>query len=395
MIKHDLRENGFSVEERTMKKLIAALLWAALTVLIIAGTFVMIMAIVGWIAPSADKNSAAIRSPIDYDLNAGSISLSIVEFLFFLALYFGLKFVLTLIFCHDRYNSINLKVLESKGMPVCYCREALKVWQTVIIYTVPFVIVYIAMFLLAAPPPRFESIDFMLLLMLFLMSFFMAFDLTLVLYVLFIKAKDKIDYIAIDNHLYRMTLYKETYVRAGGKKSKRQLKTSPVIKPKKRMFKTLTTCLNPECENYSAELDKTLKSCPLCEARIYKADILQNVVTCINADCANYGQELKEELESCTICGGKTGRLSFKFVPHLAWPSVAVSILSSALFVFIFWLLDYEGMDGGIFVMLAGYSWFGCFVASVVMGFLSKKKRTIVIAILCFYLAAIILQIII
>ena len=400
MIKNDLREQGFSVEERTAKNFIPALLWAIFTLLLIGGTIIMIMAVVGWITPYVDKDSTTSRSPIDYDLNAGSVFIGLAAFVIFLLFYLGIRFVLTLLFCHDRYNSVKLKILESKAMPVCHCREALKVWQTVVIYTVPVVIVYVLMLRMSGfwfPMENIEYINFGFLLMLFFMSFFMAFDLALVAYVVFIKVKYRVDYISVDSHMYRITLYKETYVRAGGKKVKRQLKTSPVNKPerRKRMFVTMTTCLNPECENYSVELDKSIKICPLCEGRIYKAEVLQNVVTCLNKDCANYGQELKEELESCTICGGKTGRLSFKFVPHLAWPSVAVSLLSAAVFTYIFWLLDEKGIDGGPLYMLPGLLWFGCWVASVVMGFLSKNKWTLVIAVLSYYLAQIILEIII
>ena len=159
------------------------------------------------------------------------------------------------------------------------------------------------------------------------------------------------------------------------------------------MFVTMTTCMNPECNNYSIELDKSIKNCPLCGGRVYKADILQNVVTCLNEDCENYGQELKEEITECASCGGKTGRLSFKFTPHLALPSVALSVLSAALFTYIFWFFDEKGIQG-IFIDIAGYIWFGCWVASVIMGFLSKKKWTLIVAVLSYYASYIILQVI-
>ena len=393
MIKHDLRANGFSVEERETKKFISTMLWVAIAVLIIAGTFGMIMAVVGWIAPESG-------SPIDYYFDAGSIPLGLLAFVLCLLGYFGIRFVLTLLFCHDRYNSVRLTILDDNHLPICQCREALKVWQTVVIYIVPVVVVYVLMLRMTGfwfPLEKIEYINFGFLTMLFFMTFFLAFDLTLVIYVLFIKIKDKVDYIAIDHHVYKMTLYKETYVRRGGKKVKRQLTTTPVDKPqkRKRMFINMTTCLNPECKNYSTKLDKSIKICPSCGAKIYKAEILQNVVTCLNENCENYGQELKEEITECTSCGGKTGRLSFKFVPHLALPSVVLAVLSSAIYIFTMRLFDEKGIDGGLLVDIAGYLWFGCWLTSVVMGFLSKKKWTLVIAVLSLFTTVVILQIVI
>ena len=396
MVKHDLRENGFSAEERITKKFISTLLWVAIAVLIIAGTFVMVMTVVGWITPY--EGAGEVRNPIDFDLAPGSIPLGLLAFVLMLLFYFGIRFVLTFLFCHDRYNSIRLTILDDNHLPVCQCREALKVWQTVLIYLVPVVVVYVLMLRMTGfwfPLENIEYINFGFLTMLFFMTFFLAFDLTLVVYVLFIKIKDKADYIAIDHHVYKMTVYKETYVRRSGKKVKKQLKTSEVIKPesRKKMFVTMTTCLNPECENYAIELDKSVKTCPLCEAKIYKAEILQNVVTCLNEDCENYGQELKEEITECELCYGKTGRLSFKFVPHLALPSFAVSVLSAVLFTWIFWLFDEKGIQG-LWVDIAGGLWFVCWLTSVIMGFLSKKKLTIAVAVLSYYASYIVLQII-
>ena len=50
------------------------------------------------------------------------------------------------------------------------------------------------------------------------MWFFMAFDLTAVLYVLYFKFKEKIDYIAIDHHIFDVTLFRGSYVKFSDKK---------------------------------------------------------------------------------------------------------------------------------------------------------------------------------
>ena len=52
----------------------------------------------------------------------------------------------------------------------------------------------------------------------FFMLFFMVFDLTLVIYILIVKIKDKPDYIAIDHHVYGYTVFKKTYVRFSRRK---------------------------------------------------------------------------------------------------------------------------------------------------------------------------------
>ena len=52
------------------------------------------------------------------------------------------------------------------------------------------------------------------IIMLFFMGFFMAYDATLVLYVLFYKIKDRMDYVSVDHHVYYLTLYKKPRVKA-------------------------------------------------------------------------------------------------------------------------------------------------------------------------------------
>ena len=400
MIKNDLRVNGFSVEERIPKKSISTLIWVTLTLLLVTGTIMLVVTVVGWIAPAEGSEA---RSPIDYDLDPNSVPLGMIAFVLFMLAYYGIRFALTFLFCHDRYKSIRLKTLEDNHLPVCHCREALKVWQTVVIYIIPIVIVYVSLLRITGfwfPLDNITSINFGFLTILIFMSFFLAFDLTLVIYVLFIKVKDKIDYIAVDYHIYRMTLYRDTYVRTGKKGAKRKLRTSVVdrIKSQKRMFVTMTTCLNLECDNYSAELDRSVKICPLCGEKIYKAEILQYVVTCINENCENYGQELKTEIEKCTLCGRKTGKLSFKFTPHLTLPSIAASLISSFVYIVFFDIFDklstISSPNGIVlyFAYAVNYLWYGCIAAGIVMGFLSKKAFPVLIAVFAFFAVPVILE---
>jgi len=103
-------------------------------------------------------------------------------------------------------------------MPVCLCREALKVWQTILIYTAPFVLIYsLYIFIII----RYNNNLFFLLMLLFFI-FYMAFDLTLVLYVLHFRIRDKIDYISVELHAYMITLFSKTYIRANKRKKKKR-----------------------------------------------------------------------------------------------------------------------------------------------------------------------------
>ena len=138
-----------------------------------------------------------------------------------LLVYLGLKLILTITVCRDKNHSIKLKMLVDKVMPVCHCREALKVWQTVLIYVVPFVLAYSLMWALCIWTYGDPSI----VLLFFFLSFFFAFDLTAVVYVLAIKIIYKIDYISIDHHIYEITMYKQTYVKAKRKPSNKYLVT--------------------------------------------------------------------------------------------------------------------------------------------------------------------------
>jgi len=187
--------------------------WVFLTVCIIAGTFTAVLATVGKIpGDSVD--------PLEkFYENAGAFAYITVMVLP-LILYMEFKFIMTLLCCHaSAKSSIHLKLLEGTAMPVCFCREAFRVWQTVLIYCVPIALMYLPIFYLCLT----SGAGPIYIIILFFMGFFMAYDLTLVLYVLFYKIKDKMDYISIDHHVYYLTLYKKPYANTSKKAAKENI----------------------------------------------------------------------------------------------------------------------------------------------------------------------------
>jgi len=147
-------------------------------------------------------------------------SFSAIGYLIFLVLsvllYLILKFIITTLFCYGK-NNVKLKILEKKGIPICSCKEALKVWQTILVYCIPSVLIYILILLLCFVDSDY-FVGFTMLLLFF--AFYTSFDLTLVAYMLYIKFKEGIDYISIDYHIYEYTLFRKSYVRANKKAKK-------------------------------------------------------------------------------------------------------------------------------------------------------------------------------
>ena len=386
MVKFDLRQQGFSMEERLTKKSIVNILWVVTALVMIFGTFTAIILNVGFVYYG--------NGPVNLEPTSdpGQIPIHFLMALGLLILYFALKLLMTIIFCYDKRNSIQLKVLE-KGMPVCFCREALKTWQTVLIYLVPFIIIYGAMAGVCTYQVLLEM-EYGFFVMFFIISFFLAFDFALVIYVLGMRFKEKFDYVSIDYHIYEVTLYKNTYVGRGGITAKSHVK-SIEEKSKKRMFAVITTCLNPKCDDYANEVDERVKVCPLCGCQIYKAEVLTDVVSCLNPTCGNYGHELKKDIEICSLCGGKTGKLSFKFKPSLKMPAIVTSVTIAGVFVLIRWIMFVFGMDNASdytvvpnsvlpMVNILGYC---SLPIGIIIAILSKSKLAVFIAVLSVLLA--------
>jgi len=232
MKKYELREQGFSAEERTQKKRMVNILWLVFTILIIAGTYIALTAPIGYTPPEF----AGYGSPIAVEVNSFKIPVYFTALIVSVFSYYGLKLVMTLIFCRDKKNSAKLKTLHDKSLPVfpvCFCREAFKVWQIAVMYLIPVIAVYACMFLLCVFPPidvlfngvkPFNAVDGGYMTILFFLSFFLSFDLTFITYALFFKIKDKINYIAADQHIYVVTLFRQTFVRTKRKQSNRYLR---------------------------------------------------------------------------------------------------------------------------------------------------------------------------
>ena len=223
--KYELREQGFMVEERSPNKRTINILWLVFTVVMIAGTYVALLAAIEY------SPAKAVNSPIDVGVDFGKIPVYVITLIVAVLFYFALKLVFTLIFCRDKNNSTRLKMIEDKNLPifpVCFCREAFTAGQTVLMYVIPVIITYALMFLLCVFPPidvffknalPFEEVDAGYMTILFFTTFFMAFDLTLISHVLYYKIKDKTDYVSVEYHVYGMTLFRKTFVRLSRKRA--------------------------------------------------------------------------------------------------------------------------------------------------------------------------------
>jgi len=214
MVKSDLRENGFFETSKYPKKLGVNVTWIITTAFLIIGSFSGITFVLEFLFGGADGEppddilmfilESFGRVPFFGPFFA--LMGYVIFFILLLFAYLFLKLFMTILFSHQSGN-IKLKLLEYKGIPICSCREAFKVWQTVLIYLAPIILMYSLYIFLCL---RYQAI---FILMLFFMLFFMSFDLTLVFYVIGFKIKHKIDYISIDYHIYDVTLYKQTYIK--------------------------------------------------------------------------------------------------------------------------------------------------------------------------------------
>ncbi|MCL2813507.1 MAG: hypothetical protein FWD23_02785 [Oscillospiraceae bacterium] len=134
------------------------------------------------------------------------IYLILLEFM-----YLAVKLAVTRFVCHDKESGIQLKVPQGTAIPTCACGEALSLRHILTAYLVPFVFIYS---LLIASCAGTDSINKLVCytVMAVFMSFFLAYDLTLVLYSVYLKLRYKPDYISINHHIYDVTLYKKSYV---------------------------------------------------------------------------------------------------------------------------------------------------------------------------------------
>jgi len=401
MVKHDLREQGFSVVEKTNKKSVITLFWVGFTFLMVVGAIFLIISVVGYSSEGSAKSDTSPTASGGWDLDSTEQGFAFLLFYFAelfgsLAIYFTVKFLVTFLVCTDRYNSIKFKLLENNSLPVCHCKEALTVWQTMLIYLFPAVIGYGYMVGWCAYQVYVSSMRATFMLTFMFISFFMAFDLTLAVHVLYMKIKEKVNYISIDRHVFVMTLFKGTYVKFNNKAIRRKYKEiyddekseAKQSKPEKgelaKIFTKMTTCGNPQCENYGMELMELGEGdglCPICGAKAGQfAYVFTKMKACITPHCENYGQELDANKEVCPACGEQTGRFAFKIKKHLAAPAIIIALSSIAAYALIDWFALGYGIVGPVmdvvFLLKMGIT-----VTSICMGISSKAKPAVIIPI--------------
>lgn len=129
----------------------------------------------------------------------------LILLIFFELLYCALKLCISIIFTRNKESLVKLKIVKGKGLPICYCSEAFKVSQIVVIYLLPIIFMYSILYMMMV---TYELFAWYIVIS-FFMTIFMTFDLTAVIYALFCKVKYKIDYIAFDRHLYESNIFKK------------------------------------------------------------------------------------------------------------------------------------------------------------------------------------------
>jgi len=135
MLKHNLRDMGFTEQERIPKQIGITILWVILTISILSLTSIAIV----W---SVIKLGIGVHNAIDplelitntlvqgfgvFSPMLGVGMTVIFYLLLYILTYLAIKCLLTIIVCKDKNRSIKLKILKSKAMPICECKEALKV----------------------------------------------------------------------------------------------------------------------------------------------------------------------------------------------------------------------------------------------------------------------------
>ena len=236
MRKDYLREQGYSEVEEIPRPVIINTLWAVFTVAFIIGTFIGIFFVIDVILGGANIGGGnavpdddililiiktigrAIGAPFGRADDTEAFGYLIFMTLTLL-LYLCLKLFMTILFCY-KPNNIQMKLLEGKGIPICGCKEALRVWQTLLIYFVPFILMY-GFYVFLFMRYQGSSIYAIFMVIFFIMMIFMALDFTLIIYVLRLRITKKIDYISIDQHIFRYTLFKKSYVSFSNKKAKK------------------------------------------------------------------------------------------------------------------------------------------------------------------------------
>jgi len=184
-------------------KLLIVIVWLALAALAVTGTFRGVIGFIQFLNPPPDHTYAA-KMAVDITWQENMLKFHLIALLASFVLWLLLKSVISTVFCADKIHGVKIKLLENSVVPVSYCIEGLKIWQMILVYLIPVASIYLVMFILCVITEGEGG--FMTVLC--FVSLFMVFDLELVLYILVLKIKDKASYIAINNHIYNITIYK-------------------------------------------------------------------------------------------------------------------------------------------------------------------------------------------
>ena len=193
MLRYHLLENSYFFELKEPKKSVINLLWGFFAILFILPSI--------WIYLIMYNGDFERLLPLPYI----NFNMTIVNVIFIGSpfIYFIAKEVLTTLFCADKNSNMEMKLSPNTEIPISVYREAFKTWQIIIIYLAPLVFMYPFIFIMSI----MSGGNINLLILLLIMSFLMSFDVTLATYVLFLKIRYDAEYIAINNHIYSLTLY--------------------------------------------------------------------------------------------------------------------------------------------------------------------------------------------
>lgn len=328
----------------------------------------------------------------DYGYSIGSI----VFLIFCVFLYFALKLIMTIIMCSNKYGNIKFKLLDHSAMPVCHCREGLKILPAGLIYFLPAAFIYSVVFIMTVRRDSYTLGVFFAIII--FLTFFISFDLAAAVYILYFKIKCKADYIALDNHIYDVTVYKKTYTKTGTTAGS-YINVSGMLKQreKEKLFIEMYTCINNTCGNYALALEskKSGKRCPACGRRKYIAKVFTGMITCTNQDCEQFGQELKEKIDECTLCGAKVGQIALKFNPGLAKPSVIAAAAVCIVYSAVTLAMHEFGVvtdEGSVLLSIVNLSIFALYAAGIITAWISASKKALAAAIAALPVITIILR---
>ena len=188
MVKHELKEKGYEMTQKRMNLTLLRLLWAIFTIASTASTFFL-----GWFLfmRYGDIESLSVEFA---DLN---VVIYFVIMIAAFAVYFIITRLLMTLFSKNKSTCISIRVKDTiTFLPTAYCREALKPWQFIVSYIVPLFIIYTSLFMW-----WFVSFEVASAFVIFLVMLYISPDMVLVLYILYVMAIKRPDYISIEEHI--------------------------------------------------------------------------------------------------------------------------------------------------------------------------------------------------